>query len=61
MGTERTKAGDQITFGKIKALQPKKVKHDKGTAGIPLFEQTQEDKNQINLFENNKRNSDNGK
>lgn len=50
MKTEKTQAGSQLYFGKIEALQPKKIRKDKGTEGSPLFEQQQEDKNQLDIF-----------
>lgn len=61
---ERTKAGNQICFGKIKALQPKVVKRDKGEVGTPLFSQEEEDPNQLDIFgseknENKKGETDN--
>ena len=57
MKIEKTnKKLQQIYFGKIIALQPKKVKKNLGTDGTPLFEaqHKERDQNQLDIFTGDK-------
>lgn len=49
---EKKDSMDQYTFGKITALQPKNVKIDKGSSGLPLFAaEAEADPAQLELIE----------
>ena len=58
MKIEKKNKTEQIFFGKIVALQPKKSKKDKGADGTPLFSQETEDGSQMDIFDKNKETND---
>ena len=60
MKIEKKDKNQQIFFGKIVALQPKKAKKDKGAEGTPLFTQEFENESQLNIFDNKNKETNNG-